>query len=264
LRVYAGSFKAPSWLMWGIWFLRELGTASLVEPHVAVGGGVAVWAHVYGFGFGALGAAAIGVLGVERKYIRPKIYAITGELENPGLEKAIALEEKGRTEEAWRAARQEIATHPDNWDAILFAWDMACRTEREREMAPHFMRLIRHEAGKRGQMEVAWAHWEELAKRLPELVPPPTLELALAEGLLDDGWSHAQVSGLLSSARGKLGVAPPPGLAVKLARVMARAGVQEAPEYCLRLASDPHLPDGVRTELRSLAASGATSRSETL
>ncbi len=252
LKIYAGSFKAPAWLMLGLWFLRELAFSSLFEPHATPGGGVATWAHLFGFGFGALGAAVIVALGIEARWIRPRLLAATGEIEQPVLERALALEQKGRETEAWRLLERELARRPDSADAVVALWDLAAKSGRGREVADRFVDLIRREL-RDGQAELAWRHWQELGERLPELETPAELKLGLAEALLDDPDHGDAVAGLLAAARAQLGTAPPQGLLVRLARTGARAGLPGAAALCARVAGDPTLPESVREELRGLA-----------
>jgi len=65
LGFFFGSFKAPAWLMLPLWFANELASAATSAP-----GGVAYWAHVGGFGFGALCALIIQAGGVEARLSR--------------------------------------------------------------------------------------------------------------------------------------------------------------------------------------------------
>lgn len=58
LGLFFGNFRAPAWLMLPLWFAGELASAATDAP-----GGVAYWAHVGGFGFGALCALAVRACG---------------------------------------------------------------------------------------------------------------------------------------------------------------------------------------------------------
>ncbi len=66
LGFFFGTFRVPALLVLPLWFANELISARLVEL-AGGGGGVAYWAHVGGFGFGA-GVAALAVaIGAERR-----------------------------------------------------------------------------------------------------------------------------------------------------------------------------------------------------
>lgn len=252
LKIYAGSFKAPAWIMLGLWFLRELALASLFEPHVTASGGVATRAHLYGFGFGALAAAAIGALRIEQRWIRPKLLAVTGEIWHPVLERALEFERQGRAAEAWSLIEREVTSRPDNQDAVLYWWSLARNAGREREVASHFVGVIRDEL-QSGQADLAWQHWRELLHTLPEHETPPALRLGLAEALLGETDSREAIAELLASVRAEIGSSGPPALMARLARASARASLPGAASLCARVASDYTLPESVRIELRELA-----------
>lgn len=253
LKIYAGSFKAPAWSMLALWFLRELALASLFEPHVTAGGGVATRAHLYGFGFGALAAVAIGALRIEQRWIRPKLLAVTGEIQHPVLERALDCERDGRPDEAWRLIEQEVTNRPDNQDAVLYWWSLACKAGREREVAPHFVGVIRGEL-QSGHADLAWQHWQELRHRHPGHQTPPALRVALAEMLLTEPDATSAIAELLATARAELGSSGPPAVMARLARTSARAGLPGAASLCARIAADRTLPESIRVELRQLAA----------
>ena len=263
LKIFAGSFTAPAWLMLGLWFLSELAMASLFEPHVTAGGGVATRAHLYGFGFGALAAAALGALRVEERWIRPKLLAATGEIEQPALEAAMELEGEGRTEEAWRLLADEVDRHPDNSDAVLYLWDLAGRSGRSPRVAERFVEVIRGELAS-GEPELAWQHWRELRERAPGHRAPPGLSLGLAEALLGEPENAPAVAELLAITRAELGGSAPPGLMARLARASARASLPGAAALCARVAQDDDLPDAVRRELDGLAGAAANTPPGTL
>jgi membrane associated rhomboid family serine protease len=64
-----GTFEAPAWLMLPLWLVIEVisGRTMDVLSQGDGGGGVAHWAHVWGFIFGMVVAWGLGVIGVDRK-----------------------------------------------------------------------------------------------------------------------------------------------------------------------------------------------------
>ena len=62
-----GTFEAPAWLMLPLWLAMEVvsGRSMDVLSQGDGGGGVAHWAHVWGFIFGTALAWAIGLLGID-------------------------------------------------------------------------------------------------------------------------------------------------------------------------------------------------------
>ena len=65
LGVFFGAFTAPAWLVLPIWFVLELATA-IVAGQGEAAGGVAYWAHVGGFAFGAAAGLGLRAAGLER------------------------------------------------------------------------------------------------------------------------------------------------------------------------------------------------------
>lgn len=70
LGFFWGTFAAPAWLLLPLWFAGELATARLMDI-AGASDGVAYWAHVGGFGFGALIAALMRLSGVDA-WLQPR------------------------------------------------------------------------------------------------------------------------------------------------------------------------------------------------
>jgi membrane associated rhomboid family serine protease len=68
-----GTFEAPAWLMLPLWLVMEVisGRSMDVLSQGDGGGGVAHWAHVWGFIFGTALAWAIGLLGIDGRLAAP-------------------------------------------------------------------------------------------------------------------------------------------------------------------------------------------------
>lgn len=251
-RIRVGAFWAPAWIMLALWLGRELAFASLMEPHVTPGEGVASWAHVFGFAFGVVAAAGIRISGIEERWVRPRIGAKLGELDNPVVERAAAQRQAGRLGSAWRTLAARAAEAPGDRDAVLAWWDLALEMGREAEAAPCVRALLR-DLARGGEGEVALACWKELerAAAAPD-PPPPDLLLALAEGLLDVPELHSEARDLLARARGGLADGSPPGSWLRLARIGSALGAPGNEALCRRLAERRDLPPEVRREMRSL------------
>src|SRR5207237_217138 len=122
------------------------------------GGGVAYWAHVGGFAFGAGAAWALRATGLEERWIDPAIEArITRFSANPVLEEAMAARERGDATAALAMLRTEWER--DHSDEIALAlWDAALACGEAASAAPALLAAVRG-AAQRGEHELALRHW---------------------------------------------------------------------------------------------------------
>jgi membrane associated rhomboid family serine protease len=177
-----GTFEAPAWAMLSLWFANELFQA-WVWGSVGVGGGVAYWAHVGGFAFGAGAAWALGASGLEQRWIDPAIEArITRFSANPALENALAARERGDAADALAMLRAEWKRDPSD-EIGLALWDAALACGESASAAPVLLAAVRS-AAQRGEHELALRHWCELAGHAPDLLADPGTLLRFVPVLL--------------------------------------------------------------------------------
>ena len=122
----------PLWFGGQFWFAQRAGTES----------GVAFWAHVGGFAFGAAAMLAIRVAGIETRWIRP---AIDKELvleQHAGLERALDARMLGRMADARREIAAVLAAEPSNVDAWLESYTIAKAERDGKEMGRSASRLV--------------------------------------------------------------------------------------------------------------------------
>lgn len=62
-----GTFQAPAWLMLPLWLAMEVISGRTMDVMSDGGGGVAHWAHVWGFIFGMGSAFLMGMFGLDRR-----------------------------------------------------------------------------------------------------------------------------------------------------------------------------------------------------
>ncbi|MBI5018082.1 MAG: rhomboid family intramembrane serine protease [Deltaproteobacteria bacterium] len=248
--VFRGTFAAPAWAVLPVYFLRELLSAyslDVVAPG-AGGGGVAYWAHVSGFGFGAATAAALTGFGLEARWLAPSLDSRLTVVDNAGLDRALRLRGEGRTDEAWLLLLREARRAAGEPDATLALWDLARETGREAEAAPLLGRLIQEQV-RRGDAVEAYAHWEDLRARAPAAGLPLALEVRLAEALGRDG-RREESEGVAQSAAEEAQPDTPVGVLVRLARL----AVGPARARVASLALDhPELSPELRVEVTGAA-----------
>lgn len=62
-----GTFEAPAWLMLPLWLVMEVLSGRAMDVVADGGGGVAHWAHVWGFIFGMIVAKGMAVVGLDAR-----------------------------------------------------------------------------------------------------------------------------------------------------------------------------------------------------
>ena len=135
--VFRGTFSSPAWVILPLWFLRELLSAHLMDLVMpgAGGGGVAYWAHVSGFAFGAIAATTLKFMGWEEKFLGTVHDQRLTVLDNTTLGRALENKAKGKENEAWTLLLKETRRDPENLDALTSLWELAVETGRSRDAA---------------------------------------------------------------------------------------------------------------------------------
>jgi membrane associated rhomboid family serine protease len=114
-------FLVPAFVFLPLWFIAQFWLAmNLAEP-----GSVALWAHVGGFVFGAGAMLLILLLGIEKRWIHPRIEARVAWNQPAGLVEAFDAQERGEVKVARRRAEGVLREDPTNVDARRFAYDLA-------------------------------------------------------------------------------------------------------------------------------------------
>jgi membrane associated rhomboid family serine protease len=251
-RIHTGFFHAPAWSMLALWLAREIAIASWLEPHVMPVGGVATWAHVFGFGTGAVVALGLKFLRVEERWATPAISRATGGVENPLIEASFELQREGRWEEAWSLLSEECRSGSSS-EAVGRWWDLAIGMGRQGEVAPFLLRRIERQL-RRGEIDLACRDWLELRAHVGDLQLAPNLAVGLAEALIEWGGPHEEYEALLLAARADLGESPPVGTLLRLARASAGVGLAGTAQFCLQYADAVGVDAEVGKELREIAA----------
>jgi len=117
-------FNAPAYTLLPLWLLME------VFYGAAFGGssGVAHWAHVGGFAFGALGAVVLRYSGLEQKAnaaVESKVSWTT----HPEIDQAHELIEQGQLDAAGDLLKQHLTAQPDSVDACALFRDVCWKKQ---------------------------------------------------------------------------------------------------------------------------------------
>jgi membrane associated rhomboid family serine protease len=250
-----GTFEAPAWLMLPLWFLKELFFAQAMDA-VAPGeggGGVAFWAHVWGFVFGVAVASAIAYFRVEERFIHRAIESKITVVDNTGVEAAAALAEEGDREGAIASLENELKARPDNVDAAIALWNICFRDGRVAAAVPHMLRAIRR-AARTGDHQFVTTHWLELLDSGHELEIEPALGTRVAEILRDGSHLDAAMATVDLTAR-RVDESTPAGVLLRIARLALVLDSPHAARLAAAALANTELPSEAREELESVAGS---------
>jgi len=112
LFIFRIKFKAPAYALLPLWLLMEILSGTLFGQM----SGVAHWAHVGGFIFGALAGLVISRTSLEHE-ANAVIESKIGWTADPAIMQATECMEKGRFDEGIAAIKKYLATKPDAIDA---------------------------------------------------------------------------------------------------------------------------------------------------
>jgi membrane associated rhomboid family serine protease len=117
-------FLVPAFVFLPLWFVAQFWLAT----HLAEPGGIALWAHVGGFAFGATVTLLIVALGIEKRWIHPAIEARVAWTQNPSLVAGMDALGQGDLQGARRLIDKTVRADPSNVDAQRLACDLALGT----------------------------------------------------------------------------------------------------------------------------------------
>jgi membrane associated rhomboid family serine protease len=165
-------FLAPAWALLPLWLLMEIFYGSLSGQM----GGVAHWAHVGGFVFGAIVALLLQVSGLEKK-ANKAIEEKTTWTSAAEITQATDLVEKGRDDEAATVLKNFIAAKSDSVDALNLLQQINWRKGDVPAYQETTLKLCALHLKSR-EPELAWQNYEDLLKTGGER-PPAALWLDL-------------------------------------------------------------------------------------
>jgi membrane associated rhomboid family serine protease len=186
---FRGTFEAPAFVMLPIWVLLEFFNASVIDSIQAEGsggGGVAHWAHVWGFVFGVLVALGLKYFKIEEKYIHPKIEAKiqNGEGSVDVVITAMHKKNMGRIDEAYDILLEEAKKNPMRKDVVDVLWDVGVEMGNREEAATFFVKLIENEV-RHDHLDVALKRFMDLKSKFPQASISATYRFTLLKYLVE-------------------------------------------------------------------------------
>jgi membrane associated rhomboid family serine protease len=254
-----GPFRAPAWVIFPFWFLFQLFSAQIMDLALpeSGGGGVAFWAHVWGFAFGVVVAAAIVQFRVEEGFIQRNIESKITLVDNTPVEEAAQLAEKGQDEAAIGLLESHLESNPENLDAAMSLWNVCFERGQSERAIPHIMRAL-ESAIRGGDHGFVIAVWEEVMYSGRNLTVNSGLALRAADILRGEGRHEAARDSIELGFRSIAG-STPAALLLRLARMGIELGVPGTPEVAAVALAHPDLPPDAREELESIALDASSS-----
>jgi tetratricopeptide (TPR) repeat protein len=206
-------------------------------------------AYAAAFGFGAAAALGIRVAQLEQVFGRRAPASGMAARGSAQLERALEHRAAGRFDQAFTLLVNLLRQTPDQRDAALALWDVACDLGRPAAAAPALLGVIRDEV-RRGANEQAVQHWLELAEAGLERGAEPALALRLAALLAAGGQRDAAAHAL----RHALARASGPALASRVARAASSIDPETAAEAAWRALGHAELSLEERQSLEDLLA----------
>ncbi|MCP4901324.1 MAG: rhomboid family intramembrane serine protease [bacterium] len=240
-----GTVTVPAWLVLPAWLLRELVFADAIDRS-GEAGGVAYWAHIFGFGGGALFAFVMMRMGIEEKYIHEKIEAKITLHDNTSVDSAMEELRQGNRDEAEKMLRQEIQENPSNTDACVALWNLLSQVERHEEGIPFLLKVIQKNA-QEDDLESLILHWPMLLGAAPDAQVDSTLALRVGE-VFDRAGEREHVDSALDVAVRSMADDPPIGVLARMARLAARNRSPHCYQLIDRCLEHPELPPDARAE----------------
>lgn len=109
---FRGTFEAPAYVMLPLWLLQQFAMA-----RTGTEGGVAVWAHIGGFAFGAVVAILVQLTDLEEKVLAPAIKKKTTWTAPDRLTAALERLDRGELDKAIQDLEALLRARPDDIEA---------------------------------------------------------------------------------------------------------------------------------------------------
>ncbi len=249
--IFHGTFKAPAWLMLPIWLALEIFSANSIDSVNAEGGGVAHWAHIWGFLLGVVVAAVMKRLKIEEKYVHPKIEAQVHFVDEgyKAFEEATQKINEGKQEEAYALLLTAARKNPKDKEVVEALWNQASELGKEEEAAEFYIRLIESEI-RSNLMEVALVHFTGLKHKVPQASIGTTCKFRLMT-FLTERQEYKEAKELASELIKEVDLNSSPGLLQNFANAASKHSPETAKkvfELCLK---HPGIPDEQKDILRT-------------
>jgi len=212
-----GTFTAPAWVMLPVGVIMELINAHIMDSIApGGGGGVAHWAHVWGFIFGVAGAFLIKFLKIEEKFVAPTVETQTTYVNKSfvAYEEAMQALADGDKEKAYAILIDAAKEDTSNPDVIETLWNIAREIGRTGEAAPFLARLIEREV-QQARLEAALFHYRHLRANVPDTRFSTHTKIKIFEQSVNANDVN-EAKDIFNELIKEVNLASPPGLVMEL------------------------------------------------
>jgi len=245
------TFKAPAWLMLPLWFLLEFFNARVMDAiNPQGGGGVAHWAHVWGFVFGVVAALGVKYFKIEEKYVHPKIDAQTSYVDEgfQALEDATEKKNAGKSDEAFTLLLEVARKNPGHKDLVEGLWELGVEIGKEKESAKFLIALVESEI-RRNQMELAASHFWRLREKIPEASVSSTYKIRLIQHL-KERQEGEDAKALANELLQEVSLDSPPVLLMNFVNIVSELNPSLAGKVMELCLQHPEIQEHQKDELR--------------
>ena len=245
------TFKAPAWLMLPLWFLLEFFNARVMDAiNPQGGGGVAHWAHIWGFVFGVVVALGVKYFKIEEKYVRPKIDAQTSYVDEgfQALEDATEKKNAGKSDEAFTLLLEVARKNPGHKDLVEGLWELGVEIGKENESAKFLIALVESEI-RRNQMELAASHFWRLREKIPEASVSSTYKIRLIQHL-KERQEGEDAKALANELLQEVSLDSPPVLLMNFVNIVSELNPSLAGKVMELCLQHPEIQEHQKDELR--------------
>ena len=137
-----GTFHIPAYVVLPLWLLQQLFFATLTTQ-LGLSAGVAFWAHIGGFAFGATVAALLYHGGIELRYLTPQIEAQVSFDKSHVVNEALDLLNNGDADVALPKLQMRLQSRPDDVDTMYALAQAYYQLGHRHEMEALFHQIIR-------------------------------------------------------------------------------------------------------------------------
>jgi membrane associated rhomboid family serine protease len=161
-------FSVPAYIVLPMWLLIQVFWGAL-SAAVHAEGGVAYWAHIGGFAFGAIGALLMKYTGIEHS-LDQAIEAKVSWTADPRIVRATESLAENNPAGAIASLRQLVAEKPDSVEG----WEMLLKAQQRRQDAPgqkESLEVLCRLHAASGELESAWDDYVQFVALGGEKIP---------------------------------------------------------------------------------------------
>ncbi|MGA1869477.1 MAG: rhomboid family intramembrane serine protease [bacterium] len=183
--VRMGTFEVSTFVALPFWIAQQLYYA--LSSNSLHGGGVAFWAHIGGFIFGAIAAVIMSQLGVEEEFIQPSIDKKISFTQNPRIVSSLSYYEQGNVSEAIKGLNFVLSKEPRNIDALTLQGRIYLEQGMHDDAIKTYETLLYVYLHELKDEHLALDAYLEMKDHAPDLVLPPRVQINIAHLLEKEG-----------------------------------------------------------------------------